>query len=93
MDTPEQPTVWPPAPTLAPPDAPQRRLLPSAVAYGLRVSAWQTACFSAGWTIFTYVRWLGHRPLHWEIYGAGFVWGGIIGLIKTYDKFKPKPRE
>jgi len=90
MDTPEQPTVWPPAPTVAPPEALHKRLISPALAYGLRMAAWHTAYF---WAFLTVLNLARHQPLDWEVfavYGAGLAWGLAMGTLRAHDKFKPK---
>ena len=93
MDTPEQPTIWPPAPTIAPPEASHKRLLSLPLAYGLRMAALHTACFWAFWSVSNLVR---HQHLSWEMYaeyGVGMAWGLAMGAIRASNKFKPRLEE
>ena len=91
METPGQPTIWPPPPTLLPPEAPHRRWLSPALIYGLRMSLWHTAYF---WVFLTASNLVRHQPRSWEMYaeyGVGLAWGLAMGALKADKKFKPKP--
>jgi len=96
MDTPEQPTIWPPAPTLAPPEAEKTRPFrlrlrsPEWAAYWLRYGVW----FLAAWYITRGFYEVDKLPCpRWCSFpiacGAWFVVGGLL----TAWKFWPRKKE
>ena len=94
MDTPEQPTVWPPAPTAAPPEAEQAepfKIKLSVPTWLVRLASILKQTAYAGiivWGVGAAIDifWhhiLHHKPLHFSLQAEMLVVGFMaIGLIK-----------
>lgn len=96
MDTPEQPTTWPPAPTVAPPEAEQSKPFK----LRLPVPEWgrnwynSTISFLTAWYIIRGFCEIDQLPCpHWCSFPVACAAGFITGGLMTAWKYRPRRKK